>query len=145
MIFTDEQWNEIKKASPHFESARRDYIRNAPSWLTKSVVDIYEAATGNKIPHKDFTCATCVLRIYQTIGKAYFADLKEREDALNKNTEEENGENGEKEETEGVQGETEGLHGQQEGTSEEGDPGYVPQGNVEKENSRGNKRKAKHI
>jgi hypothetical protein len=143
MIFTDEQWNEIKKASPHFESARRDYIRNAPSWLTKSVVDIYEAATGNKIPIKDFTCATCVLRIYQTIGKAYFADLKERE-ASQKNTEEENGENGENEEKERVQGE-EGLHGQPEGTSEEGDPGYVQERNVEKENSRGNKRKAKHI
>lgn len=136
MIFTDEQWNEIKKASPHFESARREYIRNAPSWLTKSVVEIYEAATGNKIPNRDFTCAICVLRIYQTIGKAYFADLKEREDALKQKTEEENGENGE---NKGIQGETEEPQGQQEGTPEEGNPGYVPEGNVEKKNRRRNK------
>lgn len=135
MIFTDEQWNEIKKASPHFESARRDYIRNAPSWLTKSVVDIYEAATGKTIPNRDFTCAICVLRIYQIVGKAYFTDLKEREE-LQKNTEEENGENGEKER---VQGETEGPQGQPEGTTEEGNPGYVPEGNVEKKNRRRNK------
>jgi hypothetical protein len=134
MIFTDEQWNEIKKASPHFESARREYIRNAPMWLTEKVVEIYEAATGKTIPQRDFTCAICVLRIYQTVGNAYFADLKEREE-LQKNTEEENGENEEKER---VQGE-EGLHGQPEGTSEEGDPGYVPEGNVKKKNRRRNK------
>lgn len=134
MIFTDEQWNEIKKASPHFESARRDYIRNAPSWLTKSVVDIYEAATGKTMPQRDFTCAICVLRIYQTVGNAYFADLKERENALNKKTEEE--ENGEKE---GIQGETEEPQGQQERTPQEGNPGYVPKGNVKKKNRRRNK------
>lgn len=133
MIFTDEQWNEIKKASPHFESARRDYIRNAPMWLTKSVVDIYEAATGKTIPQRDFTCAICVLRIYQTVGNAYFADLKERENALNKKTEEENGEK------EGIQGETEEPQGQPEGTPQEGNPGYVPKGNVKKKNRRRNK------
>lgn len=133
MIFTDEQWNEIKKASPHFESARRDYIRNAPMWLTKSVVDIYENATGKTIPQRDFTCAICVLRIYQTVGNAYFADLKERENALNKKTEEENGEK------EGIQGETEEPQGQPERTPQEGNPGYVPKGNVKKKNRRKNK------
>lgn len=132
MIFTDEQWNEIKKASPHFESARRDYIRNAPRWLTETVVKTYEEATGKKILYKDFSCATCVLRIYQIVGNAYFTDLKERE-ASPKNTEEENGEK------EGIQGETEEPQGQPEGTTEEGNPGYVPEGNVKKKNRRRNK------
>lgn len=79
MIYNDEQWNIIKKASPHYETAKHDYIRNAPRNLTEQVMNVYEAATGKKIISRDLTCAVCVLRIYQIIGKTYFQDLKERE------------------------------------------------------------------
>lgn len=79
MIFTDEQWKIIKEASPHFKTARQEYIRNAPRYLTEQIMNIYESATGNNIMSKDINCATCVLRIYQTVGKAYFSDLDERE------------------------------------------------------------------
>lgn len=76
---TDEQWEEFKKASPHFKSAKQEYIRNAPRWLTESVINIYESATGNTIMSKDINCAHCVLRIYQTAGKLYFSELSRRE------------------------------------------------------------------
>lgn len=76
---TDEQWEEFKKASPHFKSAKQEYIRNTPRWLTESVINIYESATGNTIMSKDISCATCVLRIYQTAGKLYFSELERRE------------------------------------------------------------------
>lgn len=76
---TDEQWKEFKKASPHFKSAKQEYIRNAPRWLTESVINIYESATGNTIMSKDINCAVCVLRIYQTAGKLYFSELSRRE------------------------------------------------------------------
>lgn len=79
MIYNEAQWEIIKKASPHYETARHDYIRNAPRWLTEQVMNTYEAATGNHLSNRDINCAVCVLRIYQTIGKTFFADLKERE------------------------------------------------------------------
>lgn len=78
MIYNEEQWQLIKQASPHFETARRDYIRNAPQWLTEQIISVYEDATGKTIMSKNLTCAVCVLRIYQTVGKTYFADLDER-------------------------------------------------------------------
>lgn len=76
MTFTDKQWELLKQASLHFENARRERVRNAPRWLTQQVIDVYEAATGKKMLHKDLSCAVCVLRVYQTIGKLYFDDLK---------------------------------------------------------------------
>lgn len=76
MIYTEEQWKLIKQASPHYETARHEYIRNAPRWLTQQVIDVYEAATGKTILNKDLSCAVCVLRVYQTVGKTYFDDLK---------------------------------------------------------------------
>lgn len=79
MIFTDEQWKIVKEAGPHFRTARQDYVRNAPMYLTQMLINIYESATGKTLANKDVTCAGCVLRIYQTVGKAYFSDLEERE------------------------------------------------------------------
>lgn len=76
MTFTDKQWELLKQASPHFENARRERVRNAPRWLTQQVIDVYESATGKHMFHKDLSCAVCVLRIYQTVGKLYFDDLK---------------------------------------------------------------------
>lgn len=76
MIYTEEQWRIIKQASPHYESARHEYIRNAPRLLTQQVIDVYEAATGKTVMHKDLSCAVCVLNIYKQIGKTYFADLE---------------------------------------------------------------------
>ena len=80
MIYNEEQWDIIKKASPHYETARHEYIRNAPRQLTEQVMNVYEAATGKKIYSRDLSCAVCVLHIYQQIGKTYFQDLKEREE-----------------------------------------------------------------
>lgn len=79
MIFTDEQWKIVKEAGPHFRTARQDYVRNAPMYLTQMLINIYESATGKTLANKDVTCAGCVLRVYQTVGKAYFSDLEERE------------------------------------------------------------------
>lgn len=78
MIYTDDQWLIIKKASPHYESAKKGYIRNVPSWLVEGIVKTYESATGKNMLYKDFTCATCVLHIMNLIGKTYFSDLAER-------------------------------------------------------------------
>lgn len=80
MIYTEEQWKIIKQASPHYESARHEYIRNAPRWLTEQIIKVYEAATGKTMMHKDLSCAVCVLNIYKQVGKTYFADIKEREE-----------------------------------------------------------------
>ena len=46
--------------------------------MTEQIINIYESATGKQLLYKDLNCATCVLRIYQQVGKAYFADLEER-------------------------------------------------------------------
>ena len=79
MIYTEEQWKIIKQASPHYESARHEYIRNAPRLLTQQIIDVYEAATGKTMMHKDLSCAVCVLNIYKQISKTYFQDKLERE------------------------------------------------------------------
>lgn len=91
MIYNEQQWEVIKEASPHFRTARQDYIRNVPRWLTQKIMDTYEEATGKTIMSKDLSCAVCVLRIYQTVGKTYFSDLAEREE-LEKNKIKENAE-----------------------------------------------------
>lgn len=78
MIFNEEQWKIIKKASPHYDTARRDYIRNAPRWLTDEIIKAYEEATGKTVQNKNSNCSSCILRIYQMIGKDYFKDLAER-------------------------------------------------------------------
>ena len=90
MIYNEQQWEAIQQASPHFETARHDYIRNAPRWLSEQIISVYEAATGKTIPNVNLNCAVCVLHIYQTIGKTYFADWEER---LNKNKEQTNKDN----------------------------------------------------
>lgn len=126
MIYNDEQFAVISKAKPHFETARREYIRNAPRWLTEDIIRTYEDATGRTIGNKDLSCAVCVLRIYQTVGKTYFADLEERnriEEAEKNTLIQENGE------SEQVQG-----------NDKEGDPGDVPQRVLKKKNSRRNSR-----
>lgn len=79
MIYSDSEWTIIKKASPHYETSKREYIRNCPSWLLDEIVKVYESATGKTILHKDFSCAHCVLNIIKTIAKTYFSDLAERE------------------------------------------------------------------
>lgn len=79
IILTDDQWQRIKKASPHFETARRDYIRNCPRWITEQVISVYEEATGKTINRKNITCATCILRLFQNIGKLYFWNKEYRE------------------------------------------------------------------
>ena len=80
MIYTDEQWEIIKKASPHYITVKREFIRNAPRWLTEQIIMTYENATGKIILNKDLSCAACILHIYQQIGKTYFSDLAEREE-----------------------------------------------------------------
>ena len=79
MIYNDEEWRIIKEASPHYKTARQEYIRNAPRWLTEQVINIYESVTGKTILDKDLSCAHCVLRIYQIAGKLYFSELDRRE------------------------------------------------------------------
>lgn len=79
MIYNDEQWAIIKKASPHYITSRQDYIRNVPRWLLEDIIEIYESATGKTILNKDLSCAVCVLNIIKTIAKTYFSDLDERE------------------------------------------------------------------
>lgn len=94
MIFTDEQWKIVKEAGPHFRTARQDYVRNAPMYLTQMLINIYESATGKTLANKDVTCAGCVLRIYQTVGKAYFSDLEERENLEKEKLEKEENKDG---------------------------------------------------
>ena len=92
MIYNEEQWHVIEQASPHYLTARREYIRNAPRWMTEQIINVYEAATGRTILSKDLSCSICVLRIYQQIGNTYFSDLAEREKIKEKNNKE-NGNN----------------------------------------------------
>lgn len=79
MIYTDEQYAILSQAEPHFETVKRDYIRNAPKWLTEQIINVYEIATKKTILNKDMNCSICVMNIYKIIGKTYDADNKERE------------------------------------------------------------------
>lgn len=79
MIYTDEQYEILSQAKPHFETVKRDYIRNAPKWLTEQIINVYEIATKKTIMNKDMNCSICVMNIYKIIGKTYDADTKERE------------------------------------------------------------------
>lgn len=83
MIYTDEQYEILSQAKPHFETVKRDYIRNAPKWLTEQIINVYEIATKKTIMNKDMNCSICVMNIYKIIGKTYDADTKEREAKVN--------------------------------------------------------------
>ena len=76
---TDQQWEKLKEGAPHFESARRNWVRSAPRWLTDQVVEVYETVTGKKMINKNSNCSVCVLRIYQAAGKLYFDELEKRQ------------------------------------------------------------------
>lgn len=71
-IFTQQQLEQLYKAEIHFESAvHSSTIRSAPRWLTEEVTAIYEKATGKRLAH-NFSCPSCVLNNYRTIGKLYY-------------------------------------------------------------------------
>ncbi len=78
MIFTDEQFEALKIAEPHFETARNGYVKGVLRVITNKVADIYFEATGQKIP-KTWSCSICVLNLYRKVGAAYFKDKEERE------------------------------------------------------------------
>lgn len=75
---TNEQWNKFKEAAPHFESAKHNWVRNAPRWLSEQTIRIYEDVTGRTMLYHDLSCAICVLHIYQTAAKLYFDELERR-------------------------------------------------------------------
>jgi len=75
----DEQWDVLKQAQPHFESVKKEYIRNAPRWLTEQIINIFETATGAIINNKNLNCAICVLNIYKRISHLYEYNKKIRE------------------------------------------------------------------
>lgn len=83
MIYTNEQYEILSQAKPHFETVKRDYIRNAPKWLTEQIINVYEIATKKTILNKDMNCSICVMNIYKLIGKTYDADTKERKEKIN--------------------------------------------------------------
>lgn len=85
MIYTEEQYRILKQATPHFESVKHEYIRNAPRWLTEQIIDVYEQATKKTIFNKDLNCAICVMNIYKLIGKTFDEDTKERTEKSSKN------------------------------------------------------------
>lgn len=75
----DEQWAILKQARPHFDSVKKEYIRNCPRWLTEQIINVYESATGSVIHNKNLSCATCVLNIYKRISHLYEFNKKIRE------------------------------------------------------------------
>lgn len=76
MTFTQEQIQALSEAELHFDSVcHHDYIRNAPRWLTQKIVEIYDNTVGVKT-NLNLSCSACVMRIYKTIGKKYYADKK---------------------------------------------------------------------
>ena len=78
IIFPDDVWEKFKKASPHFESSKKGYIKFAPTWLTEQTLNIYEQMTGKKMSNRDLSCAHCVLSIYKVASKLYFQELDRR-------------------------------------------------------------------
>jgi hypothetical protein len=75
----DEQWAVLKQAQPHFESVKKEYIRNAPRWLTEQIINVFETATGAIINNKNLNCSVCVLNIYKRISRLYDYNKKIRE------------------------------------------------------------------
>lgn len=87
MIYTEEQLKILEKATPHFETVKRNYIRNAPRWLTEQIIEVYETSTGKHILSKDLNCFACVLNIYKLVGQTYYSDLAEIESKKIEDTE----------------------------------------------------------
>lgn len=78
MTFTKDQLQSLYEAEIHFKTALQGYIKYVPKPLTLNVLHIYEEATGLKY-NLNSSCSSCVLRLYQIVGKIYYADLPELE------------------------------------------------------------------
>lgn len=79
MIYTDEQFKVLSQAEPHFNTVKKEYIRNAPRWLTEQIINVYEAATKKHILNKDLNCSICVMNIYKIVAPTYESDKLLRE------------------------------------------------------------------
>lgn len=86
MIFTKEELEILSIGEKNFDAAvYHENIRNAKRSDTEMIVNIYENRLGKKLTH-NYSCSICVLNIYKTVGKVYFADKKELEEQERKST-----------------------------------------------------------
>ena len=76
MHFTNDQLNELKEAESYFNTmVNADYKRNTPRSLDEKVHKIYTEATGVEY-RMNYSCSVCVGKLYKTVGRLYFEDLK---------------------------------------------------------------------
>jgi hypothetical protein len=71
--FTQEEFEELKAAAPHFETAVKQGTKhNSPKWLDEKVKRIYERIAGPQLVN--FNCPSCVFYLYQKCGRLWFQD-----------------------------------------------------------------------
>lgn len=81
MIYTDEQFKALCPYEADFDrSMKSRFAHNPGRAALKLITDIHREATGERLP-VNFSCSGCILEILRTVGKAFFADQKEREAA----------------------------------------------------------------
>lgn len=71
--FTQEEFEELKAAAPHFETAVKQGTKhNSPKWLDEKVKRIYERIAGPQLVN--FNCPSCVFYLYQKCGRLWLQD-----------------------------------------------------------------------
>ena len=81
MTYNDEQFKELIPYEAQFLKAQRSrYAINPGRPALTKITQVHRDATGYKLP-TNLSCSSCILEILRTVGKAYFADKAEREEA----------------------------------------------------------------
>lgn len=56
-----------------------DYVRNIGSQELSDLISTYNELTNNHLTISNPSCSACVLRVFRTIGKFYFAEKEKNQ------------------------------------------------------------------
>lgn len=81
MKLTDKQFEALAKYEDNFRTAINSrWSRGISAAAYDFMREVYQSATGQTMPGRP-SCGNCILRMLQAVGRLYFADKAEREQA----------------------------------------------------------------
>lgn len=74
MRFTQEEIQTLSQYERFFHTAKSGYKRATTRNQDETIAQIYEKASGKKLPSHNWGCSICSLNLYKTAGEKYYED-----------------------------------------------------------------------
>lgn len=85
MNFTDKQFETLAQYEPYLRTATREsWSRNPGRAALENLAAIWREYANYPAFRMSFNCSTCILNLLRDLGRPYFADKAEREEAAKK-------------------------------------------------------------